>query len=152
MRAHDSQAYTNMNVTREHINRILKLGEILLSFQSDFNLVNAAVVCAILESISGLEPSSIITPRPLSSLPPAVADHPGSQPTQLPESKTEQNKTKAIVRILKKMRADSAERRSVDRLTVLALWALVSAGTDTGRVVTSLALAAIVTHGVVTPP
>ena len=33
----------------------------LLSFQTGFSLVNAAVVCAILASISGLEPSSVIT-------------------------------------------------------------------------------------------
>ena len=38
-----------------------ELREILLSFQTGFNLVNAAVVCAILESISGLEPSLVIT-------------------------------------------------------------------------------------------
>ena len=56
MRVHDSQAYMKMDVTREHISRILELGEILLSFQSNVNFVNAAVVCAILESISGLEP------------------------------------------------------------------------------------------------
>ena len=35
--------------------------EILLSIQTGFSLVNAAVVCAVLESISGLEPSSGIT-------------------------------------------------------------------------------------------
>ena len=29
----------------------------LLSFQTVFNLVNAVVLCAILESISGMEPS-----------------------------------------------------------------------------------------------
>ena len=40
---------------------VLELREILLSFQIGFSLVNAAVVCAILESISGLEPSSVIT-------------------------------------------------------------------------------------------
>ena len=39
----------------------MELREILLSFQTGFNLVNAAVVCAVLESISGLEPSSVIT-------------------------------------------------------------------------------------------
>ena len=39
---------------------ILELREILLSFQIGYNLVNAAAVCAILESISGLEPSSVI--------------------------------------------------------------------------------------------
>ena len=33
----------------------------LLSFKTGFNLVNAAVVCAIQESISGLEPPSVIT-------------------------------------------------------------------------------------------
>ena len=30
------------------------------SFQTGFNVVNAAVVCAVLESISGLKPSSVI--------------------------------------------------------------------------------------------
>ena len=48
-------------MTRECISRILELREILLSFQTGFSLVNVAVVCAILESISGLEPSSVIT-------------------------------------------------------------------------------------------
>ena len=61
MRVHDSQAYRKMNVTRERISGILELREILLSFQTGFNLVNAAVFFAILESISGLEPSSVIT-------------------------------------------------------------------------------------------
>ena len=61
MRVHDSQAYRKMDVTRERISRILKLREIFLSFQTGFNLVNVAVVCAILESISDLEPSSVIT-------------------------------------------------------------------------------------------
>ena len=48
-------------MTRERISRILELSEIRLSFQTGFKLVNAAVVCAILESISGLEPSSVTT-------------------------------------------------------------------------------------------
>ena len=61
VRVHDSQAYRKIDVTRECISRILKLREILLSFQTGFNLVNAAVACAILESISGLEPSSVTT-------------------------------------------------------------------------------------------
>ena len=61
MRVHDSQAYRKMDVTRERISRILELREILLSFQTGFSLANAAVVSAILESISGLEPSSAIT-------------------------------------------------------------------------------------------
>ena len=60
MRVHDSQAYRNMGVTGEGISRILELREILLSFQTGFNLVNAAVVCAVLVSISDLEPSSTI--------------------------------------------------------------------------------------------
>ena len=61
MRVHDSQAHRKMGVTSKRMSCILELREILLSFQTDSNLVNAAVVCAILESISGLEPSSIIT-------------------------------------------------------------------------------------------
>ena len=61
MRVHDSQAYRKMDVTRERISRFLELREILLSFQPGFNLVNAAVVCAILGSSSGLEPSPVIT-------------------------------------------------------------------------------------------
>ena len=61
MRVHDSQAYRKMDVTRGRISRILELREILLSIQTGFNLVNAAVICAILESNSGLEPSSVIT-------------------------------------------------------------------------------------------
>ena len=42
MRVHDSQAYRKMDVTRECISRILELKETLLSFQTGFNLVNAA--------------------------------------------------------------------------------------------------------------
>ena len=61
MRVHDSQAYRKMDVTRERISLILELREILLSFQSGFIFVNAAVACAILEGISGFEPSSVIT-------------------------------------------------------------------------------------------
>ena len=48
-------------MTRERISRILELREILLSFKTGLSLVNAAVVCAMLESISGLESSSVIT-------------------------------------------------------------------------------------------
>ena len=61
MRVYDSQAYRRMDVTKERISRILKLRETLLSFQAGSNFVNAAVVCAIPDSISGLEPSSVIT-------------------------------------------------------------------------------------------
>ena len=50
-----------MDVTRECIRGNLELSKILLSFQTGFSLVNAAVVCAILESISGLQPLSDIT-------------------------------------------------------------------------------------------
>ena len=49
-----------MDVTRERITHILELREIL-SFQTGFSLVSAAVFCAILESVSGLEPLSVIT-------------------------------------------------------------------------------------------
>ena len=61
MRVYDSQAYRKMDVTRERISRILELREILLSFQTGFKFVIAAVACAILESISGLKPSSVVT-------------------------------------------------------------------------------------------
>ena len=56
VRVHYSQACRKMDVTKERICRILELREILLSLQTGFNLVNAAVVSAILESISGSEP------------------------------------------------------------------------------------------------
>ena len=61
VRVHDSQAYRKIDVTRECISPILELREILLSFKTGFNLVNAAIACAILDSISSLEPSSVIT-------------------------------------------------------------------------------------------
>ena len=57
VRVHDSQAYRKLDVTRERISRILELREILVSIQTGLSLVNAAVVSAILESISGLESS-----------------------------------------------------------------------------------------------
>ena len=61
MKVHDSRAYRKMDVTRERISCLSELREILLSFQTGFTLVNAVVVCAILESISDLEPSLVIT-------------------------------------------------------------------------------------------
>ena len=61
VRVHDSQAYRMTDVTKERIIRILELREIFVSFQTGLNLVNAAVVCATVESISGLEPSSDVT-------------------------------------------------------------------------------------------
>ena len=51
VKVHDSQAYRKMDVTRERIRCILELREMFLSFQTGLSLVNAAVVCAILESI-----------------------------------------------------------------------------------------------------
>ena len=44
-----------MDVTRECTSHIFKLRGMLLSFKTGFNLVNADVICAILEIISGLE-------------------------------------------------------------------------------------------------
>ena len=41
MRVLDSQAYRKMDVTRGRISRILELREMLLSFQTAFNLVHA---------------------------------------------------------------------------------------------------------------
>ena len=46
MRVHDSQAYRKMDVTGERGSRNSELREILLSFQTGFNLVNVAIVCA----------------------------------------------------------------------------------------------------------
>ena len=59
VRVHDSQAYGKVNVTSEHISRILELRNMFLSFQTGFNLVSDAVVRALSEIISGLEPSSV---------------------------------------------------------------------------------------------
>ena len=47
MRVRDSQVYRKIDVTGERISRILKLKEILMSFQTGFNLVNAAVAINI---------------------------------------------------------------------------------------------------------
>ena len=52
VRVHDSQAYRKTDVTRERISRILELSEILLSSQTGFNLVIAAVVCVIVITLS----------------------------------------------------------------------------------------------------
>ena len=61
VKVHDSQVYRKMDVTRERVSRILELREMLLSFQTGFNLVSAAVVCVILESILGFGPSLVTT-------------------------------------------------------------------------------------------
>ena len=50
VRVYDSQVYRKMEVTMARISCILEMKEMLLSFQTGFNLVNAAVACAILES------------------------------------------------------------------------------------------------------
>ena len=45
-----------MDVRRERISRILELKKKLLSIQTGFNVVNAAVICTVLKIISSLEP------------------------------------------------------------------------------------------------
>ena len=55
---HASHAYRNMDMARERISLILQLMAMFLSFQMTFSLVTAAVVLAILDSTSGLNPSS----------------------------------------------------------------------------------------------
>ena len=61
---HDSQAYRNMEMTRERISFTFDPRDMLLSFQMGFSCVRTAVAYAILERISGLEPSSeTTTPR-----------------------------------------------------------------------------------------
>ena len=87
-------------MTRERISRILELREILLSIQTGFSLVNA-VVCAVLESISGLEPSSVITePRYLklvtvsSFCPFTLISVPRSSRKSLPRSSRQSDHTK----------------------------------------------------------
>ena len=48
VRVHDSQAYRKMDMSRECVSHILELRKMHLSFQTSFNFVNDAVVCAIL--------------------------------------------------------------------------------------------------------
>ena len=65
----DSQAYRNMDMTRERISLIFELSAIFLSFQMVLSLASAAVAWAILARISGLDPSSVmIAPRYLNHL------------------------------------------------------------------------------------
>ena len=53
-----------MDMTTECISLILELMAMFLSFQMTFSLVTAAAVWAIVESTSGLDPSSdTIAPR-----------------------------------------------------------------------------------------
>lgn len=49
-------------MTKDRISLIFELIEMFLLFHIGFNFVSAAVVCAILERISGLDPSSVIIP------------------------------------------------------------------------------------------
>ena len=57
-----------MDVTRENISHILDLTKISCHSKLVSNLADAVVVCAILEGISGLEPSLVITePRYLNN-------------------------------------------------------------------------------------
>ena len=60
----DSQAYRNMNMTRERISLMFELSAIFLSLLMVLSFVSTAVVWAILARISGLDPSSaMIAPR-----------------------------------------------------------------------------------------
>ena len=61
---HVSHAKRKMDMAREGISLILELMAMFLSFQMTFSLVTAAVVWAILDGISGSDPSSnTIAPR-----------------------------------------------------------------------------------------
>ena len=61
---HVLHAYKNMDVAKERISLTLELMVMFLSFQMTFSLVTAAVVWTILDSTSGLDPSSHpIAPR-----------------------------------------------------------------------------------------
>ena len=55
-----SYAYKNMDIAREYISVIMELMAMFLSFQMTFSLVTVAVVWTILESTSGLDPSSYL--------------------------------------------------------------------------------------------
>ena len=65
----DSQAYRNMDMTRERISLIFELTAIFLSFYMVLSFASAAVVWAILARNSGFDPSSaMIAPRYLKLL------------------------------------------------------------------------------------
>ena len=61
VKVHDSQAYRNMEMTRERISFTFDPNDLLFSLQMGFSFVRAAVACAILERTSGLESSSETT-------------------------------------------------------------------------------------------
>ena len=88
----------------------MELREILFSIETGFSLVNAAVVCAVLESNSALEPSSVITePRYLqivaraliTSSPPAWTISAGmmSTPADLPFVSDYTAASRALIRL-----------------------------------------------------
>ena len=54
---HDSQAYRNMEMTRERISFTFDPRDMLLSLRMGVSFVRAGVACAILKRTSGLEPS-----------------------------------------------------------------------------------------------
>ena len=57
----DSQAYRNMEMTRERISFTFDPRDMLLSFQMGFSFVRATVACSVLKRVSGLEPTSELT-------------------------------------------------------------------------------------------
>ena len=59
----DSQAYRNVDMTRERISLIFELSAIFLSFQMFLSFASAAAVWAILARISGSDPSSAMISR-----------------------------------------------------------------------------------------
>ncbi|GFO43184.1 hypothetical protein PoB_006968900 [Plakobranchus ocellatus] len=69
VRVHVSQAYRNIEITNVRTSLIFEPSAMLLSFQIVFNFVSAAVVCAILDNVSGFDPSpATIAPRYLNLL------------------------------------------------------------------------------------
>ena len=54
-------AYRNIHIANDRISLILDRRVMFLSFHIGFSLVSVSVVWAILEMISGLHPSSVIT-------------------------------------------------------------------------------------------
>ena len=61
VKVYDSQANRNMEMARERISFTFDPRDMLLSLQMDFSFVRAAEAYAVLERISGLEPSSETT-------------------------------------------------------------------------------------------
>ena len=63
-RVHDTQAYKNMEMTRERISFTFDLRDMSLSFQNGFSFVRATVTCAIFwENLSFKLLSETIAPR-----------------------------------------------------------------------------------------